>query len=268
MTAPPAPTIASFNVDGLSLALSEDASLAEFAAVVESDPALTAAVLRAANSAVSSPLSPVAAASDAIVRIGMAEARRIVVGAALSGPLGGIEEAGADIDEMWRHLLTIALLADASAWLSMRPGDQRRQGAFTAGILHDVGHLAMIQERPHAVATVRELGLDGAESLEAERLIFGYDHAERGADLARAWKLPDELVESIASHHTGGDDPLSQAVFEGRVIANGLGIGDGLFPAVKAETAELPSALVVLGHVGGPNRLGERVNWYRAALSG
>ena len=58
MTAPPAPTIASFNVDGLSLALSEDASLAEFAAVVESDPALTAAVLRAANSAVSSPLSP------------------------------------------------------------------------------------------------------------------------------------------------------------------------------------------------------------------
>ena len=139
----------------MSLALSQDASLSEFAAMVESDPALTAALLRAANSAASSPMSPVAAASEAIVRVGMTEARRIVGGAAMSGPLDGIQVTGVAIDEMWRHLLTIALLADAAAWLSVRPGDERRQGAFTAGILHDVGRLAMMLEQPHAVAAVR-----------------------------------------------------------------------------------------------------------------
>ena len=106
------------------------------------------------------------------------------------------------------------------------------------------------------------------DPLEAERLIFGYDHAERGAGLAEAWGLAEELTRAIGAHHAGGDEPLAQAVFEARLIARGLGIGDGLSPPPQPEPTELASAPQVLAQAGGPERLAKRVDWYRAAPRG
>ena len=261
----PLPT---FNTDALVLALSMDASLAEFSAIVEADPAMTSAVLRAANSAVSSPTNPVPSAKEAIVRIGTDEARRVAIGAAISGPLKGLELDAVDLDEMWRHLLTVGLLADASAWRNLSAADGERQGAFTAGVLHDIGRLAMIVERPHAITAVKALTLEGADPRDAERLIFGYDHAEHGRALAQQWGLPDELTIAIGAHHEGGESPLAVAVHEGRAVAHSLGIGDGLNTPPTPGPIEDPTARATLGQLGGPSKLAQRVDWYRSALAG
>jgi DNA-binding NarL/FixJ family response regulator len=97
-----------------ALALVHDPSvdIAAIAAVVESDPAMTTALLRAANSAASAPINRVTAAERAVTRIGLRGTQRIVAGTVLHSSFGDLERAGIDLDELWRHLLGCALLAN------------------------------------------------------------------------------------------------------------------------------------------------------------
>jgi HD-like signal output (HDOD) protein len=75
---------------------------------------------------------------------------------------------------------------------------------FTAGLLHDIGHLVMFNRIPEESAASILLTIQGESSMEpyqAERQILGFDHAEIGAALARHWGLPDILVSCIGYHH-------------------------------------------------------------------
>src|SRR5436309_14516212 len=96
----------------LALVSRDDVGFRDIASVVEADPALTAAVLRAANSALSAPIGHIESAEQALVRIGIERARRIVIGTVLSRNLTNLRRAGIDMDELWRHLVASALLAD------------------------------------------------------------------------------------------------------------------------------------------------------------
>ena len=74
--------------------------VAAIAAVVESDPAITTALLRAANSAASAPINRVTAAERAVMRIGLRGTPRIVAGTILHSSFGDLERAGIDLDEL------------------------------------------------------------------------------------------------------------------------------------------------------------------------
>ena len=103
-------------------------SLQELNQIVDADPALTAALLRAANSALSAPVDPVRTAHIAIVRVGTVEARRIIMGIALSNSFHDLRRSKIDEHELWRHLVATGVLADATAW-----GNVEHTEAFTAG---------------------------------------------------------------------------------------------------------------------------------------
>jgi putative nucleotidyltransferase with HDIG domain len=83
-----------------------------------------------------------------------------------------------------------------------RTGYRLEAEAFAAGMLHDIGKVALRQTDPErfdaALALVREQGVSMAE---AERGVLGSDHAEVGGWLAERWGLPGDLVEAIACHH-------------------------------------------------------------------
>ena len=74
------PALPTTRANAMALLLRQDVALAELAIVIESDPALTVAVMRAAHSAYSAPAKPVQTAADSIVRLGLTGIRRIVVG--------------------------------------------------------------------------------------------------------------------------------------------------------------------------------------------
>ena len=120
----------------LALLAQRDVEIARLAEVIESDPALTAAVLRAANSAISSPAQWITTAREAVVRIGLDTTFNIVSGMIVNSAFGDLQRAGLDAGELWRHLIATALLADAAASAA-----GERTEAFTAGLLHDVGRL-------------------------------------------------------------------------------------------------------------------------------
>ncbi len=260
------PPLPAARARALPLMLGQDVALAELAALVESDPALVAALLRAANSAASSPRDRVDSAGAALVRLGLEPARQIAMGVLLSDGFGEMDDSLYDLDEMWRHLLVVALLADALAWLETPPGTPRPP-AFTAGLLHDVGRLAMLALEPRACAAVIELVGNGVPPLEAERELLGEDHAEWGGRVAIEWGLPEPIPQAIAGHHRGAsEDPLAEILLRAREIARNVGVGDGVLSA-SAPTGQLDAmGRAAVAHLGGVARLFARVEWFRGSI--
>lgn len=256
------PTLPAAHTRALAMMSRHDAGAAEIAAIVEGDPALTASVLRASNSAAFAPLSPIRTANNAIVRIGLAMTRRIVAGAALGSAFSNLSRSGMDVDELWRHVIACALLADATAW-----ADGPRTEAFTAGILHDIGRLAMAAGQPEQYAQVVELVRAGLAAEEAEQQVFGVDHIEWGVEVGKTWDFPPDVVEAIAEHHDGGGSPLTWVTWNGRRVAWSLGIGDGLVVPDDVSFDPDSDDAGIVDAAGGAEDFASQIEWYRGAFS-
>lgn len=74
--------------------------------------------------------------------------------------------------------------------------------AFTAGLLHDLGKIALNNSaREQYTKVITRVYNDGIGFVEAERAEFGFDHAELGACVADKWRLPPILISAIRNHH-------------------------------------------------------------------
>jgi HD-like signal output (HDOD) protein len=99
---------------------------------------------------------------------------------------------------IFRHNLACALIADQVASV----GFLDRDVAYTAGVMHDVGRLALavIRPREYSIPLGAHSG-SAASILKAERDLFGWDHCEAGRQLVIDWNLPAEFEAIVADHH-------------------------------------------------------------------
>jgi putative nucleotidyltransferase with HDIG domain len=256
------PALPAPRMRALALLNDDNSGLRDVSEVVEGDPALTAAVLRAANSAISAPRSRIRSASQSIVRIGLGATRRIVMGAVVGNAFEQLERADLDVDGLWRHLIATALIADTAGKVGQGTTD-----AFTSGLLHDIGRLAMASRDPNRYARIVSLARRGVPVVEAEHLMYGATHLQVGVELAREWRIPLEIIEAIGSHH---DDEtltaLSAAVAQGRRTAGHLGIGDGVLTAQPDLPAAGSPEDRILREMRGAKALMSRIEWYREAI--
>lgn len=261
------PMMSAAHAQSVSLVMSKDATISELSAVVETDPAMTLGLLRVANSAAESPVDRVSRVGDAMVRIGLEDTRRIVLAVVLHSGAANDElvKSGLDVNEMWRHLVATAILADGVAMMdeSVKPW---RRAAFSAGLLHDVGRLVMAASSPANYQRVLTRVENGLDAREAERSEFGDDHATFGAVVVREWGLGEDVASAIADHHdaVGG---VGGAIRRGRALASKLGIGDGLLAGGAVTlTGEDEDALVVM-HLGGSRQVLAKIDWFRGAIA-
>ena len=255
------PTLPVAQIRAMSLISNPAPSFDELSSVVEADPALTAALLRAANSAASAPVDRVNTSRIAMVRIGTTETRRIVMSIALSNSFGSLQRSHIDEAELWRHLIATGILADATAW-----GEVRHSEAFTAGLLHDLGRLAMAAQDLERYSRVVDLARRNVPATEAERMIFGLNHAQWGEAIGRSWGFPTDIVDAITEHHGGGAHGLSWVVDQARELAASLGIGDGLLPATPPDPESAASMLPIIEELGGEEAVISRIEWYGSAF--
>ncbi|MFM2119905.1 MAG: hypothetical protein RL722_1373, partial [Pseudomonadota bacterium] len=161
------------------------------------DPALTARALRLANSAFYGVSGRVASLSDAVHLLGRHTLSTLLTAATVTAQFSG-GAALRNHQGFWRHTLGVALVSQTLA--ASRGLDA--EIAFTAGLLHDIGQLALAAYYPDelgaAIALARERDI---ELVQAELLILGQDHTHVGTLVARHWRLPDSVVEAIAWHH-------------------------------------------------------------------
>ncbi len=200
--------------------------------VIGRDPALTANLLKLCNSAYYGLRRRVGTVHEALVMLGnhavVSLAFATSLGDVLRGPLAGYR---LERDGLWRHALAVGV---GAAHVLGNDGDRdRRERAFTGGLVHDIGKLVLNRPLKEKLQQLPPAG-DFALLLDGEHAVLGFDHAEAGAALAAAWNFPPALVDVIGAHHAGApaasaevDLPLLRAVQVANLAACRAGLGAG-----------------------------------------
>ena len=191
---PPLPAVA---IRVMEVAQNPKSSASDLALVVSSDPGLSGRLLRVVNSAAYRRSREITSVQEALVTLGFVQARNMAISGAIAGAYApDALNALFRIEVFWRHSIAVAFKAAEFA------GKSRRldvPSAFTAGILHNMGRLAMYYadaaglDQAIAAAMARGVFL---EAVEGE--LLGADHAEVGGLLARRWKLPQDIQDAVA----------------------------------------------------------------------
>jgi HD-like signal output (HDOD) protein len=191
---PPFPQVA---VRILQLSDSETAPMRQLSALISSEPAFSSEVLTIANSALYASRSPITSVLQAIAMLGTKSLKGLCLTVGIRAYLGkSLNDL--TLRAIWRHSLACALIARHLAEIGAMDGD----AAYSAGIIHDVGRLALVVISPKAYAQLLEKHQGPASSiLEAERTLFGFDHCEAGGHLVADWKLPSSFETVVSSHH-------------------------------------------------------------------
>jgi len=189
------PTIA---LKALKLLSGTDTSLLELCNLVRADLAFSTAILRIANSPLVAFSRDVTSVLQASMLLGFQRLQSVVITVGLKTYLG--DSFTPLMISCWRHSLACAILSERSAKMTMASFDNDL--AYTAGLLHDIGRVALITVMPDSYARVIECGANTPlDVLQNERNFCGIDHCDAGRSLMTAWNLPPEFIEIAATHH-------------------------------------------------------------------
>jgi putative nucleotidyltransferase with HDIG domain len=191
---PPFPQVA---LRVLQLVHQENVALPQLCELISTDAAFASEVLTVANSALYAPRYPSSSILQALTVLGARALQGMCMTVGVRAYLGKAMAQPA-MRCLWRHNLACALIAERLAAI----GHADKNICDTAGILHDLGRVALAVVRPKAYAAVLEEYHGPVEGiLDAERALFGMDHCETGWQLVEDWNLPQILAPAVAEHH-------------------------------------------------------------------
>lgn len=185
-----------------------EASLQELVDLVKFDPAITANILRIANSAYFGLRREIHSLHQALLLLGTQELLKIIIASGATRLFANA--AGGYYSErqgLWRHSVSCALMADL---LGRELTLADRTTSFTAGLLHDVGKIVLSLFVDQKFPDIMDIVESQRVSFHtAEKLVLGVDHAEIGGEMARIWDFPDRLRLVIFHHHLGKPEAFS-----------------------------------------------------------
>lgn len=207
-------------------------SVDELVGLVRADPSLTARILKLCNSALYGLHKEVSTVSDAIGYLGTRNLVKLVLVSCAASTFRATRTTDyTDASTLWRHTFATAV---ACQYLAQRSGFAQIDTAFTAGILHNLGKVALSQ----AVDESRLAAITAAPAAshaEQEIRLFGIDHAAAAGIVVDAWGLPRELRRAVRGHHdpeiVAGESPLPAILQLADTLALEAGIGNP-FPGI------------------------------------
>ena len=201
----------------MSLTQTADFNMQEVVYCLEHDPALAAKILRVVNSSHYGLSHQVASIKHAAIIIRQRSLRIFVVTFALVDTLAK-GSARKLFSDYWQLASLIASGASRIVTLHDR---KYFDDAYIAGLLSDVGPLALAQSAGESYIELYKSCCHGDELSAVEERRFGFTHAELGAQLLRNWELPPGLVEAVLRHHSHTPDQnlVSDAVRAGNLAA-------------------------------------------------
>ena len=181
----------------MQLLSGKDTRLLDLYDLISADAAFASETLRIANSALYGFAAEVKSLMQAAMLLGFERLKGVAVTIGIRAYLGKLPSVPA-LQACWRHSLASAIIAEEAAKI----GRSDRDAAFTAGIMHDIGRVAMAALYSELYARfLKAFENQPCDVLLEERKLFGIDHCQAGGSLVVAWKLPHEFVE-ITSRHT------------------------------------------------------------------
>lgn len=184
-----------------SLSSNLDTDIQELIQTIAADEALSVKILRLANSAFYGFAHQVTTISQAVTLIGFYGIRDLALSLSIPEALPhNAEQPLFSRREFWKHSLAVAI---ASRLLAVQIAYKNPEEAFTAGLLHDLGRLILLEYcAPDYMQVLAKFEASPELSLQAvERQFLGIDHAEVGRMLCQHWKISGLLGQVVSEHH-------------------------------------------------------------------
>jgi HD-like signal output (HDOD) protein/signal transduction histidine kinase len=213
----------------------DDLGMAELAALVAKDAGMTGKILTVANSSAYHRGARQVNLEQSMVALGTDMIKILVISDSVFQTFNSFPNSGAtDLRAFWKNSLTTAVLARE---IARRIGYSQPEEAYLAGLLHNVGRLALLATAPKEYAfnfTAR----DDEDLCAVEQRTLQITHAEAGAWLIERWQLDSFLADSVLYHHEPSErlaaaHPLIRIVRAAHVLA---GHADDIMLVLEACT--------------------------------
>jgi len=184
----------------------EDVSFASVAELIEKDTVLAGNVLRLVNSALYGRRGTVNSVRHAVALLGISKLRNTTLTLSVTRLWRHVKTPdGWSMAQFNLHSVAVAILADL---LSQYRRVQYPEGAFAAGLFHDLGRLLIAIALPGDYAQMMQLHQTQHIGLrELEMQIVGWEHAELSAQALAVWNLPEAIQMAVRYHHNPSEDP-------------------------------------------------------------
>lgn len=193
------PALPSVAMEVVEMVDNPKTSASKLGKVISSDQALTAKVLKIANSPFYGFPKKISTVEFATIILGFDALKEIVITISLLSSLQKKSDSVFDAKKFWDHSITSGAVARR---LARDLGYRISQEVFVGGLLHDMGisllHRYFFDEFKRIVEIARDTDLT---FLEAEESVLGVTHAEVGGWLAERWNIPAHLTDAITHHH-------------------------------------------------------------------
>jgi HD-like signal output (HDOD) protein len=187
----------------------EDVSFVRIADLIEKDTVLAGNVLRLVNSALYGRRSAVNSVRHAVSLLGINKLRNATLGMSVTRMWNQVHTPhGWSMAKFNLHSVGTAMLADV---LSQAGPVDYAEGAFAAGLFHDLGRLLIAIGLPEEHEQITRLSSGGFSRYECEKELLGFTHADLSSDALTSWNLPEEIRTAVRYHHEPEAAPPPEA---------------------------------------------------------
>jgi len=210
---PTIPTVAKKVVKALA---NPNTNIRDLNNIISTDQALSARILKIANSAMYYCQREIKGLDMAMSRIGFASLKSIVIAVSTKDIYRTFGEAE---KLLWEHSVGVSI---ASQTLAQTIGGFKPDEIFTGGLMHDIGKTLLNNKDPEKYGKVfQKVHEENKRFTEAEQEIYGFTHAEVGSLLIDKWNLPEILTDVIRIHHDiDSQQQIPQATLRAAALIN------------------------------------------------
>jgi len=222
-------------------------SASDLSGIITVDQALTAKVLKLANSAFYGFPFRIKNITQAVSILGFDTIRNLALTVSVHKIFTGETERGFSHQEFWKHSVGVAI---CSSLLAKKIKYKSPESAFTAGLLHDIGKNLFEQYLHEEFMEALKVSSDkGISMKEAELEVIGTDHTAVGRMMAEKWNLPHELKTGIGYHHNPDEEKeenvMATIVYAANIMCKKKGVGFSGDNAIMPLSSDAKSLLML-----------------------
>lgn len=233
-------------------------SAKDVAEVIESDPSITAKILKVVNSPFYGVASRVSTVTHAIVILGFNTVKSIVLSSSIFDLFKADGKSAFNAVDFWKHSICVGACARA---IGKMLGMKQHEELFVAGLLHDMGKVVIVQHLKDEASKINvQVSTGNCLMMKAEENVMGVNHADIGAWLFEKWALPKGMIETTKFHHNPSmaqvNPDATCIIHLADIVARAMGVGSGGDPLIPEISEYAWKKLGFAAVAGNPPRAG------------
>ena len=193
------PTLPAVAMQLLEHSRNPDSEISDYIRTIKSDPAISAKILKTANSSFFGFRSKATTPERAIPMLGINAVSTLALGFSLVKSSSGSGQMAEHFRSYWVQSVVQAIVAES---LAQKVSNGMESDFFLAGLMIDLGRLAMLKAIPDEYHELLAKLLPAEDEMHLKEMeALGFSHVEIGTHLMKKWDLPEQIVEAAENHH-------------------------------------------------------------------